>query len=89
MRLYSLFDRQMKEFGPIIAAQNDSVIVRNLRDNLPPQSMEARHPEDFDLMFLGVISLETGVIASSTPSLVGGLSSLLVPPSGGPSLGGE
>lgn len=60
-------------------SQNDEVMKRLLRDTLPPQSLPAMHPEDFDLMWLGSVSTESGVIAAVTPQLVEGLSLILQP----------
>lgn len=80
MRLYALQDLKMVEFGAVMQFQNNAVAVRWLKDHLPPQSMESRHPEDFLLIFLGVMDLSTGVIASGTPEVVGKLSDLLVQP---------
>lgn len=77
MRLYAMLDRKMKEFGPVMVSRNDPVMFRVLRDSLPPQSNEGRHPEDFDLYFLGVMSVETGVISSSAPLLVATLEQVL------------
>lgn len=86
MRLYSMLDRKMKEFGAVMIAQNDEVMIRTLKDSLPSGSIVASHPEDFDLFFLGAMAMETGVIASSSPTLVAGMSSVLnvdVPFAGG------
>lgn len=86
MRLYALMDRKLAEFGVVMVAANDEVMVRVLKDSVPPQSNEGRHPEDFDLYFLGSMNVATGVISASAPQLVSLLSSVLSP---GGAQGGE
>lgn len=77
MRLYSLLDTAALEYGPVMQFQNDAVARRWLQMSLPAQSVEVRRPEDFVLMFLGVMGMETGVIASSSPVPVGPLADIL------------
>lgn len=76
-RIYSLYDREMRQFGDLMIAPNDAVMIRSLQDSLPAQSLPARRPGDFDLMWLGSVSLESGVIAAGAPQLVKGLKAAL------------
>lgn len=71
MRMYSLFDRKMREYGAIVLGSNDESIVRALREMLGSSaSTMAKYPGDFDLMCLGVFDPETGVIGAEIPRLV-------------------
>lgn len=77
MRLYSLLDTAAKEYGPLMQFQNDAVARRWLQMNLPQGSVEVRRPQDFVLMFLGMMGMETGVIRPSSPEVVEALADLL------------
>ena len=68
LNFYSLFDKKMGEFSPPTVAVNDVVIYRSLRDGLSPESLPGKHPEDFDLYFLGTFDPATGSLSSSGPS---------------------
>lgn len=85
LRLYSLFDRKGKRYSPPQLAYNDAVMVRELKVNLPEGSMPFRYPEDFDLVCLGAMDEQTGVIASVSPELVCSVSAIVEKPA--PELG--
>jgi len=65
MRLYSIFDRKLREFGAIVVQPNDGACIRALSDGVAaqPQSLMAMHPEDFELRCLGAFDVETGEIS--------------------------
>lgn len=63
MRVYSLFDRKLREFGPLFLEKNDEVVKRALIDTVNQGSGNlTKYPEDFDLKFLGVFDSERGKI---------------------------
>lgn len=71
MRVYSLFDRKMKEYGSLVLGTNDATMGRALKEAvLNPQSPMFKYPEDFDLMCLGDFDVENGDIEGQTPQLV-------------------
>lgn len=79
MRIYSLFDRKLREYGQPSLSPNDATIFRVLSDVIPGSgSTMARHPEDFDLFALGELDVETGVIRpAETPLLIENLKEIL------------
>lgn len=79
MRIYGLFDRKMKQYGSkvLFLSVNDDTMRRELRENIPDGAFEFKHAPDFDLFWLGAISLETGVVASQVPVLVENLELIL------------
>lgn len=73
MRIYSLFDRKLREYGQLVMMNNDEAVKRALAESLPQSqgTTLAKYPEDFDLMYLGEIDVTTGVIERSmVPVLV-------------------
>lgn len=67
MKIYSLFDRKLAEFGSLAVSPNDGAIVRAILDiqgktNTPMD----RHPEDFDIYCLGEFDTLSGHIAASS-----------------------
>lgn len=78
MVIYSLFDRKLKEYGPLVVSNNDAAVRRALIDGVPGSgSTIAKYPEDFDLMCLGLFDAETGKIVAEAPRLVDNVGSLL------------
>jgi len=80
MRMYSLYDRKLREFGAIALSRNDESIMRAVADGIPgTRSMVERHPEDFDIMFLGEFFPQTGFVAGSAgpPRLVSSVADVL------------
>lgn len=71
MRVYSLFDRKMKEYGSLVLGSNDASTVRALKEMLMgSQSTVSKYPGDYDLMCLGDFDVENGDIVGETPRLV-------------------
>lgn len=63
MRIYSLKDRKLQEFGALFLSSNDAAVKRALIDGLRGTGNTVeKHPEDFDLYLLGTVSPELGVI---------------------------
>lgn len=81
MNIYSLFDRKLREYGPLVLANNDASVCRALCDGIPgTQSTIAKYPDDFDLMLLGAFDSDTGQIAPEViPRLVDNVASILPP----------
>jgi len=80
VRIYSMYDRKLKEFGPLTTARNDDGILRAVQDGIPGSgSVLERHAEDFDLMYLGDYFPQTGFLAagSGPPQLVARLDAIL------------
>lgn len=63
LRMYSLYDRKMRQFSPPQLAQNDEVMARSLKDNIPDGSLPKVHPEDFDLFCIGEMDLDSGAVS--------------------------
>jgi hypothetical protein len=82
MRVYSVFDRKLREYGQLITARNDLYIMRSLEDFLASskQEMMAKYPADFDLFELASFDPESGVVeATMPPRLVANLEELVQP----------
>lgn len=78
MLMYALFDRKVREYGSVVLARNDEVARRMTADALKgSNSLYEKHPEDFDLMKLASMDMETGMITAEVPSLIAGLGDLL------------
>lgn len=77
--VYTIFDRKMKEFGPLNTAKNDGTVCRDVLAGLRnSESMLAQYPEDFDLFRVGMFDPATGEIARVPPQLVINLHDLTV-----------
>lgn len=73
MKIYSLLDLKVKEYGQLVLMANDESVKRALRDMAASggQSTLQKYPEDFNLMCLGEFDPETGrLVAFEVPSLV-------------------
>lgn len=79
MRMYSLLDVKLKEFGPIVLANNDFSLVRAMRDGIPgSNSTVDKHPEDFQVMYLGDFDMDTGKVSPvDIPELLDTVSTIL------------
>jgi len=65
MLVYSLYDRKLGEYGALVLSRNDEGIQRSILDGIPGSgSTIERHPEDFDLMCLGVFNQVSGDVVS-------------------------
>lgn len=61
MKVYSVFDRKMREFGQLVYGRTDEAVIRAFADSLNRgRSPVADHPEDYELMYLGEFDAETG-----------------------------
>ena len=62
--LYGLYDKVAKSLiGGVHLLPHDAVAVRAMRDTMSnPQTDLARHPDDFELLCLGAVDMETGEI---------------------------
>lgn len=71
-KLYSLRDCKMNECNPPVCYPNDAVATRAFGDLVIKDkgSMIGMHPEDFALVYLGEIDLETGGIIPVSPVIV-------------------
>lgn len=81
VRLYSLFDRRMREFGAVMTAKNDEAILRGLEDQLKNSGgMIEKHPKDFDVYVVGEFDDESGEVARLAPKPIANIDVLLNPP---------
>lgn len=79
-KVYSIFDRKLKEYGSLMYAKNDFAIMRGVADAVRGSegTLHAMHPEDFDLMYLGDFDNELGVLVpAQVVVLVDNLAELL------------
>lgn len=66
MKLYSLLDKKLGEFGGILMAMNDGHMSRILQDRFEnPQEGVAKHAEDYDLYEVGEFFEGKGRIVGS------------------------
>jgi len=68
--LFAIFDRKMKQYQQqVVAEVNALAYLRNLADGVKQAegSLISLHPEDFDVMSLGELDRETGVITPAIP----------------------
>lgn len=80
MNIYSLFDRKVKEYGQLVVATTDDAIRRAVHEGIPSSgTVIAKYPQDFDLMFLGSVDPETGVLTGQVPRLIANVADLLSP----------
>lgn len=80
MRIYTIYDLKVQEYGNLVLAANDATVVRALRDGLPPNTTEAKYPQDFNLMYMGTYHTHTGIIVGADgPQFVSSLEAILRP----------
>lgn len=60
MKVYSVFDRKMREFGQLVYGRTDEAVTRAFQDSLRSRSPVADHAEDYELMCLGEFDAESG-----------------------------
>lgn len=80
IRMYSIHDRVADEFGQPFFGRSDEEIVRQFRYQDYGETMYAKAPDDFSIMFLGCIDTATGQVLlpeNSVPKFIVRLSSLL------------
>lgn len=80
IRMYSIHDRVADEFGQPFFGRSDEEIVRQFRYQDYGDTMYAKAPDDFSIVFLGCIDTVTGQVLlpeNSTPKFIVRLSSLI------------
>lgn len=80
MRVYSIYDRKVREYGSLLLAPNNDVMVRNVITGVRGSgSLMEKYPEDFQLEYLGDVDPNTGMLTAidGRPEIVGSLSTLL------------
>lgn len=79
-RVYSVLDRKVREFGPLMLERTEESMIRSLlsgvRDN--PTSLIGKYPEDFDLYHVANFDPETGkVVPEDSSVLVGNVADIV------------
>lgn len=64
MIVYSLFDRKLRQYGGLVLERNDFAVQRALADGVrqQPESLMAKHSDDFDLYEVGRFNDESGLL---------------------------
>lgn len=64
LRIYSLFDRKMREFGALVLAPTDEAVKRALLEAFRGRgnSTMTQYPEDFDLHCVGMFDEASGKV---------------------------
>lgn len=66
MRVYTLYDRKVKEYGNLVLGPNDASVMRALKDGVRGDTTMGKYPEDFDLVSVGEFDPETGALEGFT-----------------------
>lgn len=77
MRVYSLYDRKVKEYGNLVLASNDGTILRALKEGIRPDTTMGKYPEDFDLVCIGEFDPETGSLDGFGVDVISNVRTLL------------
>lgn len=78
VKVYSLFDRKARQYGPPLVAANDATMVRELQRNIVPESLVGKYCEDFDLVHLAYMDDENGkVTVAESQELIANLAEVL------------
>lgn len=82
MLVFSLLDRKLREYGNPVLANNADAVQRALVDGIVgTKSLVEKHPEDFDLMYVGSFDTETGeLVGVGIPRLIVNVAQLIFPP---------
>lgn len=74
IKLYQVYDVKAEtHFGPIIAVRHEKAALRIYYDALTDkQSNISKHPEDYNLVYLGQQDEETGLINSEPETIMKG-----------------
>lgn len=67
MRIYSRWDRKLGEIDGVVLAKNDEMIARGCRAAVKQDSGLIDHIEDYELVCLGSVNVESGVITPEVP----------------------
>lgn len=77
-RVYSLLDRKLREFGPLVLAKNDETIRRSVVDGIRgSKSVQEAHAGDFDLFCVGEFEEENGMLTHRPPVIVANVAEIL------------
>lgn len=78
--LYAIYDRKAQVYVPPFTAMNDATAVRMFSEAVvTSETPVSQYPADFDLLLLGAVDLETGVLTPEMPTprpIVNGLVAL-------------
>lgn len=78
MKVYTVFDRKMKEHGSLVLFKNEEAAVRGMTDAFGGQdTIVAKHPEDFDLICIGSYDQDQGVVYGGVHDFVVNFGELL------------
>lgn len=84
MRIYTLFDRKVGEYGSLVISTTDESVLRALKDGIPPGSTEGKYPDDFELVYMGEYDPVTGTLEGTrSPRVIARLSAILKPSENG------
>lgn len=80
MKVFTLYDRKVGEYGALVVSSTDEAVVRALKDGIPVTSTEGKYPDDFDLVCVGEFDAVTGELQGlKMPRVVYRLSAILRP----------
>lgn len=84
MRVYSLFDRKVKEYLSLVLASTDEAVRRAVMEGIPgSNSTVAKYPSDFDVMYLGDFDPEDGSLRGCVkPLLIASVADIIAPKDG-------
>lgn len=69
--IFAIYDNVAKIFHDPFMSPSKGAAERSFRDSIAdPQSVAHRHPEDYDLFFIGTYDTESGSILPSEPELL-------------------
>lgn len=86
MRVYSLHDVKSRTYGALMIIDTEEAAMRAVAhaSSGAQSGMLHSHPQDFNLMFVGLFDIDTGkLIGSDVPILVANVASLLPTPTPG------
>lgn len=70
-RIYAIRDRVAEAFGPLMTFPHDAPAIRAFSDvAVDPNTQVGRHPDDFELLELGVLDDSASEIVSQVPARV-------------------
>lgn len=70
MRVYTLYDKKVREYGNLVLGGNDGAVLRALREAKGSDTTMGKYPEDFDLVCVGEFDPETGALDGFGAQLV-------------------
>lgn len=78
MKVYSLFDQKVKEYGGLVLSPNDETVERALQEGIPGNSTVGKYPEDYNLVCLGEFDPVKGLLVGfGAPEFVDNLRVIL------------